>query len=102
MYSIYCKILHPHKNQKIQERKKPNLIVVKYLLLFLHAGFLKFLCDEDDEIATGQIFGIISDSPEEIEEYLMNKSSNVMCNNHYVYIYALIRNKMLHSGHAKS
>lgn len=40
-------------------------------------GFLKFLCDEDDEIATGQIFGIISDSPEEIEEYLMNKSSEI-------------------------
>ena len=40
-------------------------------------GFLKFLFDEDDEIATGQIFGIISDSPEEIEEYLKNKSSEI-------------------------
>ena len=40
-------------------------------------GFLKFLFDEDDEIAVGQIFGIISDSPEEIEEYLKNKSSEI-------------------------
>ena len=40
-------------------------------------GFLKFLFDEDDEIATGQIFGIISDSLEEIEEYLKNKSSEI-------------------------
>jgi pyruvate/2-oxoglutarate dehydrogenase complex dihydrolipoamide acyltransferase (E2) component len=41
------------------------------------AGFLNFLFDEDDEIAPGQIFGIISDSPEGIEEYLMNKSSEI-------------------------
>ena len=40
-------------------------------------GFLKFIFDEDDEIVIGQIFGIISDSPEEIEEYLKNKSSEI-------------------------
>ncbi len=70
-------------SQEITEVSKGQVIALFETSKSVHeyespeTGFIKFLVDEDEEISIGQIFGIISDNQNMIEEYAKNKFSEI-------------------------